>query len=78
MVPAGRTGVLDDLAQLLPSYWLVQANHVSLGGPAWAAMGWIVVGAWPVLLTVLGDARLPARHRAGLGGGHGRPASPGA
>jgi ABC-2 type transport system permease protein len=50
--PLGN-GVVADIAQFLPSYWLVQASHVSLGGAAWSATGWIVVGAWTVLLTVL-------------------------
>lgn len=50
------SGFLHDIARLLPSYWLVQASHVSLGGDAWSALGWIVVGAWTVALTVLARA----------------------
>lgn len=46
-------GVLADVAQFLPSYWLVQASHVALGGSAWTATGWIVIGAWTVLLGAL-------------------------
>jgi ABC-2 type transport system permease protein len=34
--PLGE-GTLRDIAQFLPSYWLVQASHVSLGGPTWSA-----------------------------------------
>ena len=49
-------GIVADIAEFLPSYWLVQASHVSLGASAWPAMGWIVVGAWSVLLTVLARA----------------------
>lgn len=45
MVSLGE-GVLRDIAQYLPSYWLVQASHVSLGGAAWPATGWLVVVAW--------------------------------
>ena len=33
--PISNHGFLHDLAQLLPSYWLVQASHVALGGHAW-------------------------------------------
>lgn len=44
---------LRDIAQFLPSYWLVQASHTSLGGAAWSATGWIVVAAWSVLLIAL-------------------------
>ena len=46
-------GVLRRIAELLPSYWLVQASHVALGGGAWGARGWIVIGAWTVGLAVL-------------------------
>lgn len=49
-------GVVRDIAEFLPSYWLVQASHVSLGGAAWPAMGWIVVGVWSVVLIVLARA----------------------
>jgi ABC-2 type transport system permease protein len=48
--------VMKGIAQVLPSYWLVQASHVSLGGQAWSAKGWIVVAAWSV-----GAAALAAR-----------------
>lgn len=44
------SGVMHDIAQLLPSYWLVQASHIALGGSAWGATGWIVMGAWTVVL----------------------------
>jgi ABC-2 type transport system permease protein len=49
-------GVVRDIAEFLPSYWLVQASHVSLGGSAWPVMGWLVVGAWSVGLIVLARA----------------------
>jgi ABC-2 type transport system permease protein len=38
---------------LVASYWLVQAGHVSLDGAAWTATGWIVIAAWTVVLGVL-------------------------
>jgi len=46
-------GVMHDIAQALPSFWLVQASHVSLGGQGWSATGWLVVTAWTVVLSVL-------------------------
>jgi ABC-2 type transport system permease protein len=49
-------GVLADVAQYLPSYWLVQASHVALGGAAWTATGWIVVAAWTLVLALLARA----------------------
>jgi ABC-2 type transport system permease protein len=47
------SGVLHDIAQALPSYWLVQAAHVGLGGGGWAGRGWLVDAAWTVALTAL-------------------------
>lgn len=47
------SGILHDFGQFLPSYWLVQASHVSLGGQAWDATGWIVIAAWTVGLAIL-------------------------
>lgn len=46
-------GVLKDIGEVLPSYWLVQASHVATGGRAWGATGWVVVAAWTVVLGAL-------------------------
>jgi ABC-2 type transport system permease protein len=46
-------GAMKDIAEMLPSYWLVQASHVGLGEPAWGATGWAVVAAWTVGAAVL-------------------------
>ncbi len=51
--PLGSHGFVHDIAQFLPSYWLVRASHISLGGQAWGATGWIVVAGWAVLLAAL-------------------------
>jgi ABC-2 type transport system permease protein len=51
--PLGHHGLLYGVAQYVPSYWLVQASHVALGGPPWPAQGWIVIAAWTVILTAL-------------------------
>jgi ABC-2 type transport system permease protein len=48
-------GTLADVGRLLPSYWLVQAGHVSLDGQAWSARGWLVVAAWTAALTALAE-----------------------
>jgi ABC-2 type transport system permease protein len=45
-----------DIAQFLPSYWLVQASHVSLGGQGWTAEGWTVIAAWTFALAILARA----------------------
>jgi len=47
------SGVLYDIARWLPSYWLVQASHVSVGGSGWGARGWLVMAAWSIALTLL-------------------------
>jgi ABC-2 type transport system permease protein len=51
--PIPNSGFLHDVAQILPSYWLVQASHVALGGHAWPAKAWIVIAAWTVVLALL-------------------------
>jgi ABC-2 type transport system permease protein len=53
--PIGH-GTLYQIARLLPSYWLVQASHVALGGPGWTAFGWAVVVVWAVVLGALAMA----------------------
>lgn len=51
--PLPQHGFLHDLGQLLPSYWLVQASHVAVGGHVWGAQGWLVIAAWTAVLSVL-------------------------
>lgn len=42
-------GTLKDIAQLLPSYWLVQAGHIGIGGRGWSREGWIVILVWTIV-----------------------------
>jgi ABC-2 type transport system permease protein len=51
--PISGHGFLHDLAQTLPSYWLVQASHVGLGERSWGIHGWLVMGLWTVALVTL-------------------------
>jgi ABC-2 type transport system permease protein len=51
--PLGTHGFLHDVAQFIPSYWLVQASHVALGGAAWGGMGWAVIAAWTAVFSAL-------------------------
>ncbi len=51
--PLGSSGLLYEVGRELPTYWLVQAGHVGLGGDAWPLHAWIVIGAWTLLLSVL-------------------------
>jgi ABC-2 type transport system permease protein len=46
------SGTVADIGRFLPSYWLVQAGHVSLGGAGWGLKGWLVVAGWTALLAV--------------------------
>jgi ABC-2 type transport system permease protein len=45
-------GVMHTIAEALPSYWLVQASRVGIGGHGWGAVGWSVVAAWTMVLGV--------------------------
>ena len=49
---------------MLPSYWLVQAGHVGLGGDAWSTRGWVVIAIWSVAWRSQRPARTSAT-RAG-------------
>ncbi|QEC47303.1 ABC transporter permease [Baekduia soli] len=51
--PLSDHGFIHGVAQYLPSYWLVQANRVALGGHAWSAHAWAVVAVWTAVLGVL-------------------------
>jgi ABC-2 type transport system permease protein len=42
------SGAMHTIAEGLPSYWLVEASHVGLGGQGWGTTGWAVVVAWTV------------------------------
>jgi ABC-2 type transport system permease protein len=47
------SGALHDIAQLLPSFWLVQASHIALGGSGWGWLGWVVMTGWTIVFTAL-------------------------
>jgi ABC-2 type transport system permease protein len=51
--PLPAHGFLHDIAQYIPSYWLVQASHVALGGHPWSTLGWVVMAAWTGALGAL-------------------------
>jgi len=40
--------VMKHVGEALPSYWLVQAGHVGLGGSGWTSTGWLVMSVWTV------------------------------
>jgi|tagenome__1003787_1003787.scaffolds.fasta_scaffold20744856_2 ABC-2 type transport system permease protein len=51
--PIPDSGFFHDVGTLLPSYWLVQASRIAVGGAGWGDTGWLVIAAWSVVLTVL-------------------------
>jgi ABC-2 type transport system permease protein len=51
--PLSSHGFLHDLGQYLPSYWLVQASHVALGGRAWTGTAWTVIAVWTAVMSAL-------------------------
>jgi ABC-2 type transport system permease protein len=51
--PISGHGFLHDLAQALPSYWLVQASHVGLAEGGWGVHGWVVMALWTLALIAL-------------------------
>lgn len=51
--PVTGHGILHDIALGLPSYWLVQAAHIGVGGSGWDATGWIVFAAWTIAAAFL-------------------------
>lgn len=51
--PIGQHGFFHAIAQFIPSYWLVQASQIGIGGHGWGTTAWAVVVGWTVVLTVL-------------------------
>lgn len=49
--PITGGGVLHQIAEALPSYWLVQASHLAIGGGGWTARAWIVLAVWTVVFA---------------------------
>jgi ABC-2 type transport system permease protein len=47
------SGAMHTIAEALPSYWLVQASHLGLGGHSWNRTGWIVIAAWSLGAALL-------------------------
>jgi ABC-2 type transport system permease protein len=47
------SGAMHTIAEALPSYWLVQASHLGLGGGSWSSTGWIVIAAWSLGAALL-------------------------
>ncbi len=42
--------VLNDITHFIPSYWIVRAGRLAIGGQAWGAEGWLIEAAWSAVL----------------------------
>lgn len=52
--PLSTSQMFVDIVKCIPSYWLVQAGKVALGGSGWPpAEAWIVLAAWSLVLARL-------------------------
>ena len=51
--PISGHGFMHQLAQALPSYWLVQASQVGLGQSGWGIHGWLVMALWTLALVAM-------------------------
>jgi len=51
--PLPETGVMRQIGELVPSFWLTQASRVGIGGGGWPLKGWLVFAVWSVALTLL-------------------------
>ena len=49
--PIGDSGALHYVAEALPSYWLVQAGRIGVGGQSWGVTGWAAMAAWTLVLV---------------------------
>jgi ABC-2 type transport system permease protein len=56
-------GFLHTIGQFVPSYWLVRASHVGVGGHAWGTEGWVVIAVW----TAVGAALAAWAYRCDTG-----------
>lgn len=51
--PISGHGILHDVAQVLPSYWLVRASHIAAGEHPMGSEGWAVIVVWTVVLAAV-------------------------
>jgi ABC-2 type transport system permease protein len=49
----GGSGIVHTLFQLVPSYWLIRAGAISLGGSPWTLEGWLVIALWSITFALL-------------------------
>jgi ABC-2 type transport system permease protein len=47
------TGIIATIGSWTPSYWIVQAGHIGVGGSGWPLKAWLVVLLWTVAFGAL-------------------------
>jgi ABC-2 type transport system permease protein len=51
--PLFTHGTMLSVVKLLPSYWLVQASQVAVGGGGWTGEAWAVIAAWTAVMVMV-------------------------
>ncbi len=51
--PLANHGVMHQIIEFIPSYWLVQAGRAAYTGDAWSGKGWLVIAVWAVAFAAL-------------------------
>jgi len=49
--PLAQHGILRQISECLPSYWLVQAGRVAVGTGHWTGQAWLVLVLWTAVLA---------------------------
>ncbi|UQX88928.1 ABC transporter permease [Jatrophihabitans telluris] len=47
------SGIIGTIGSWTPSYWIVQAGHLGVGGTMWPVKGWVVILAWTLAFSGL-------------------------
>jgi hypothetical protein len=47
------TGIIATIGSWTPSYWIVQAGHIGVGGSGWPLKAWLVVLLWTAAFGAL-------------------------
>ena len=50
--PLPATGLLRQIGELVPSFWITQASHIGIGGSYWPLKGWVVIVVWSVAMSL--------------------------
>lgn len=51
--PLFTHGTMLSVVKLLPSYWMIQASRMAIGGRGWPAEAWAVIAVWTMTMTLI-------------------------